>query len=153
MPLRVLEEESARARADRAERVLVEVERGQHEHPRFGKRFYDRLGRGDPVQPRHPDVHQHDVRSVLSRSPDGLLAIACLADHDHVGFRFEHQAEADADEFLIIDEEYADGVGHGASSISSTVAPEATCSDATGSSARRTHRSSPTGPECSVPFT
>ena len=61
---RVLEQEAARADAQRVVDVLARAERREHEHrgaePRVAE---DRLGRAQPVELRHPDVHEHDVGS------------------------------------------------------------------------------------------
>ena len=51
--------------------VLVEVERGQHQHPRRRRAelFDEPRGRGDAVQHRHPDVHHDDIGSMHPRRP------------------------------------------------------------------------------------
>ena len=59
---RVLEQEAARPRLDRAVDVLVEVEGGQHDDPRrVVASAQDLLGRREPVELGHPDVHEHHV--------------------------------------------------------------------------------------------
>ena len=68
--LDVLEQEAGRAGAQRAEDVLVELEGGQHQDPGPGQgRVRRDLGGGlEPVEPRHPDVHQHHVGPGLGAS-------------------------------------------------------------------------------------
>ena len=55
----VLGDEAAGAGAQRLDDVLVEAERRQHQHAMVGQPL-DRL---DPVEVRHPDVHQDHVRA------------------------------------------------------------------------------------------
>jgi hypothetical protein len=73
----VLEQKAAGAGAQRLDDVLVEPEGRQDQHAlsrESPRRF-------DPVDPRHPDVHQDDVGCELSRGSDGFLAVACLGHH------------------------------------------------------------------------
>jgi len=56
-----LEQEPARAGPQRAEHVLVEIERGQDQHPRRRPADRDPPGGLDAVQHRHADVHEHHV--------------------------------------------------------------------------------------------
>ena len=66
--LDVLEQEAARARAQRLEDVLVEVERGEDQDraPRIAGR-HEPPGRLDAVHARHPDVHQDHVGQLRGR--------------------------------------------------------------------------------------
>ena len=85
--LGVLDQEPRRTPADRLGDVLVELERGHDDHaharrPRFGD---DPPGRGQAVGPRHPDVHQHDVRQQLEGQPHGLVPGRRLPDDRQVG--------------------------------------------------------------------
>jgi len=57
----VFQQEAAGPRLEPGECVLVQVERGQHQQPRLLPGGADPPGRLDPVQPRHPHVHHHDV--------------------------------------------------------------------------------------------
>ena len=62
----VFEHEAACSGAERFVDVLVEVKRGEHEHPRWliGRGAVKDLPSGfQSVHHRHPDVHQHDVGS------------------------------------------------------------------------------------------
>ena len=79
---RVLEQEPAGARAQRLVDHLVEVERGQHEHPRRRRvSACEPTRRLDAVDVGHADVHEHDVRPQLGRERDRSRAVAGLADH------------------------------------------------------------------------
>jgi hypothetical protein len=68
----------------------------------------------------HPDVHQKDVRAQPFGFRDGLYAVCGLAD-DVDAARGEDEAEAGADELLVVGDEDArgaavgDGFGHGRS--------------------------------------
>ena len=81
---RVLEQEAARAGAQRLVDVLVEVEGGEHEHarPAGAARCAASPRRR---RARHPDVHEHDVRATLARAGDRLRPVARLADDLDVG--------------------------------------------------------------------
>ena len=77
---RVLQQEAAGAGAQRLVDVVVEVERGEDQHPRVGRRAArDLPGRRDAVEDRHPHVHQdhvgraraRGVRPPRARSPPG----------------------------------------------------------------------------------
>ena len=68
--LGVLDQEAAGPGAERLEDVLVELEGGQHDHPRCrpGRVGGDPPGRLEPVDARHPDVHQHHVGLQVART-------------------------------------------------------------------------------------
>ena len=149
MALRVLQQEPTRARADRSERVLVEIERGQNEHLGLRVVADDRLGGGDAVQLRHPDVHEHQVGGEQGGLRDRRLAVAGLTDHHDVFLRVEHHPEPDSDELLVIHQQHRDRIRHPSSSIVSRraagVRPEV------GSTARRTHRPPSAGADRTIP--
>lgn len=97
----VFEQEAARTSLDRGEDVLVQIEGGQHQHADLGSLREQPAGGLDAVQPRHPDIHEHDVRSGLERLLDTLYAIAGLSDDDETG-SFQDHREADPHQFLIV---------------------------------------------------
>ena len=103
----VLEQEAAGAGAQRGEHVLVEVERRQDDHPRgrVAAALDQQPRRRDAVEPRHADVHQHDVggrdRELLER----VAAVLGLADDRHVRLRVDHHPQTRAHERLVVDEE------------------------------------------------
>ena len=64
---RVLQQETGGPRTQGPENVLIQVEHGQHQHTDFGQTWVadDGTGRRDPIELRHADVHQHDIRHQL----------------------------------------------------------------------------------------
>ena len=64
-----------------AQDQLVGVERRQHDHRRRVRLGAHQPGRGDAVEPRHADVHQHDVGPVAVDRGQHLVAVGRLADH------------------------------------------------------------------------
>jgi hypothetical protein len=105
---RVLEQEAARAGAQRSVHVLVEVEGGEHEHARRVFVSVDDLaGRLDAVHVRHADVHQHHIRIELAGERDRLGAVCGLADDLDVGFGAQDHPEAAAHKLLVVREQDA----------------------------------------------
>jgi len=96
---------------ERAVDVLVEVERREHEHPGRILLLEQEAGRGDPVQLRHPYVHQDDIRLQLARQRHGLLAVSSLADDVDLRIGAQDHAEARADEPLVVGQEDRDHSG------------------------------------------
>src|SRR5581483_2248369 len=88
--------------------VLVQVERGQHQHPDVGSGADDLPGGLEAVHHRHPDVHQHDVRPVLEHRRDGRRAVRRLA-RDLEARRLQDQPEPAADQRLVVGDHYAHG--------------------------------------------
>ena len=108
--LGVLEQESARARPQGLEDVLVQPEiREDHDahivEPLVGD---DLPGGFQPVQDGHLDVHQRDVRVVLGRQRDRLPPVSGLGDDLDVVFRLEQRADAAADQHLIVGQQDPD---------------------------------------------
>ena len=102
----------------RGEDLVVLGEAGQGDHLRAIGCCPD-LARGlDAVQPRHDQVHQHDVRSQGLRQPDALVAVAGLAHDRHVGLQLEEGAQALPHHLVIVHDQEADrgcsasGTGH-----------------------------------------
>ena len=62
-------------------------------------------GRGQPVEPRHPDVHQHDVGPAAAHRLDGVGAVVGLADHGDVVGRLEDHPQPGPDQRLVVDDE------------------------------------------------
>ena len=88
----VLEQEPARAGPQRRVDVLVEVERGQHEHPRGRAGGDDPPGRLDPVQPGIRTSISTTSGSQRGGHRHRLRAVAGLADHLEVRLGLEHHA-------------------------------------------------------------
>jgi hypothetical protein len=84
----VLEQEPAGPGAQRGVNVLVQVIRGQDDHPdlvpagRASRPVQDAAGGRQPVEHWHPHVHQHDVRLERTGQRHGLLAVARLVMAD-----------------------------------------------------------------------
>jgi len=108
----VLEQEAARARAQRVVDVLVEVEGREHENGdgvlviALGDDAPRRL---EAVDAGHPYVHQHDVGPPLAHEVDRVRAIAGLAGDDDAGLGVEDRSEAGAHERLVIRDQDRDG--------------------------------------------
>ena len=63
-------------------------------------------GGGDPVEPRHADVHQHHVRAQPARLADRLAAVGGLPEHLDPLAPLEDRAQADADEVLVVGDQH-----------------------------------------------
>src|SRR3954447_13369640 len=120
-PSHVLEQERARAGAQGVVDVLVEIERRQDDDARVQTCGDDAPRRLDPVDLRHPDVHENDVRSEVASERSGFGAVRRLADHVHAG-ELEDQAETRPDELLVVREQDADH-GRTSGSVARTVKP------------------------------
>ena len=57
----------------------------------------------DPVDPRHPDVHQHEIRPQRRRHRDGVLAAGGLTDDAEAGRRADDLADETAERGVIVD--------------------------------------------------
>ena len=91
---------------------LRPVEGGQHDDPGIAGRRGDAPGGLDPVQPGHPDVHQHDVGAGRPGEVDGLATVGGLAHHGEVVLGAEDHPEPRPHELLVVGEEDR---GHGTS--------------------------------------
>ena len=93
----VLEQEAAGPGPQRLIDVVVEVEGGKHQHPRrvrAGRGAEDLAGRLQPVQHRHPHVHQDNVRVQLPRLAHRVGAISRLAHHQQARLGGKYRGEA-----------------------------------------------------------
>ena len=83
----VLQQETGGTRPQCSEDILVQAEHRQHQHPGFGQARVtgDGAGRSDPVQLRHADVHQHDIRCQLAGDRHGLDTGGSLRDDPDAG--------------------------------------------------------------------
>ena len=131
----VLEQEAAGARLKGRVDVLVEVERRQDHDPRratrraVGGRPSEPARRLEPIEARHPDVHQDDVGRVAPRQADGGLAVRRLGDDLDVGLRLEDHAEPGPDQRLVVgDQDAKASGGHGISE--SGIGPDSSGSQA-----------------------
>ena len=104
---RVFEHEAARAGAQRVVDVVVEPECRQDQDAGRGLVTGDAAGRLDPVEHGHANVHQHDVGPEPACLGDGVFAVDGLADDGRVRLVLEDLAQADADERLVVGDQYA----------------------------------------------
>src|SRR5690606_40065766 len=65
--------------------------------------------RGDAVEPRHAYVHQHDVGAGGGDGGGHVRAVGHLADDLEVRLAVDDDAQASANEGLVVDEQDADG--------------------------------------------
>src|ERR1700735_2923206 len=81
---RVLQQEAARPCPQRPEHVLVQLEGRQHDDlGRFAQRG-NALGRVDPVEPRHANVHQHNIGPVRGDACNRRRPVSRLANHAQI---------------------------------------------------------------------
>ncbi len=102
----VLQQEATGAGAERLHHVLVEIERGQHEHLRrtVPARPRDLTRRLDAVHPRHPDVHQHHIGLQRPHLVERLEAVTGLSHHREITLRLQDHPEAGAQQRLVVDQ-------------------------------------------------
>jgi hypothetical protein len=100
-----LEQEARGAGAQRLEDVGVLVEGGEDQHARLRRRQREDLaGRGQAVEARHADVHQHDVGAQARGERHRLVTVGGLAHHLEVGLGAQDHAKARAHELLVVGE-------------------------------------------------
>ena len=123
LPGSVLEEESRRTCSHRLVDVLVEVERGQHEHS-CESRVGDQPGGLDAVHGGHADVHHDHVRELPSRDLDGRLAVGSCAHDLDVWLRVEDGCQAVTHHLLIVGHDHAcHGTAWGVGRVAQTRKP------------------------------
>ena len=107
--------------------MVVGVEGGQHDHRGRVLAGAQLLGGGEPVHPRHPDVHQHDVGRVGVDRGGHLGAVGDLGHHADVVGAGQHHRQRRAHERVVVDEQDADRraahAGHGSQARSSKSPP------------------------------
>ena len=108
--LGVLHEEAARAGADRAGDVLVQLER-RDDHDaddRSAGISRDLLGRPEAIAIGHADVEERDIDRRLVQRAQERFAAGCLRDDLDVGLRVQQRAEAGADQLVVVCERDSD---------------------------------------------
>ena len=76
---------------------------GREDEHFAGQALLDDLARGlEPVQLRHGDIHDDDIRGELLRHVDGLAAIFGLADHFDVGFGGKEGTDSLAHDRMVV---------------------------------------------------
>src|SRR5580704_17937973 len=105
-----LQREAARSGPQRLKNVLVQVERGEDQHPGHARALAggDLPGGLDTVHHRHPDVHHDDVRPEARSDLDGLAAVARLTDDLQVVLRVDERGERGTEQRLVVDDEDPD---------------------------------------------
>src|SRR5918996_1239356 len=98
----LLQEVPGRAGLDRVVQVRFLVAVRQDEDLHVREMFLDLLRRLDARTPRHPHVHQHDVRHQLGSALDRLVPVVGLADHLDVGLSPEDHLQASAEQGMIV---------------------------------------------------
>jgi hypothetical protein len=104
----VLEDEAARARLQRLVDVLVEVEGRKHEDPRRRVGVENPPRRLEPVELRHPNVHQDHRRAKPGGLVDSFEPVLRLRDDLDVRLLRKQHPEAGPHHRLIVRDEYAD---------------------------------------------
>ena len=122
-----LEQEPGGARLERLVDGLVAVEGREDEDLRRRPARNDTPGRLEPVEPRHPDVHQHDVGLELAHDPERLLTVLGLTDDLDVLLRLEDHPEPGADQRLVVDDQHADHDGAPSGRLARTRKPPVGC--------------------------
>lgn len=106
----VFEDEPAGARTQGCEDVVVPLERGEHDHAHRGQ-----FGVGgdaaqdlETIPAWHPDVEQHDVRSLAADEAEAALAVVGLAHERDVVLDREPGFRAHPDQALVVHDDEAD---------------------------------------------
>src|SRR5262249_10136362 len=130
--LGVFQQESARARPQRAEDVLVEAEVGEDHDAHAVQALVraDLPGGPEAVKTRHLNVHERDVRAVLGGQRDRVLPVDGLGDHLDVVFRLEQRPDAATDQRLVVGQQDPDQDGARAGSSARTWKPPSPCGPA-----------------------
>ena len=105
-PLRrlALQQVAGRAGADRAEQVLLGAGGGQDDDFAAGGRGAQPRQRCQPVEARHREIEQNEVRLELGREPERLGAVGRLADDIEAALG-EQRREGVAREGMVVDDE------------------------------------------------
>jgi hypothetical protein len=104
----VLEQEAGRTSPQRVDDVLVEVVRRQDQHAGRVAELVEPARRLDAVHARHPDVHEDDVGPQRPHLRQRDLAVGGLTDHLDVRLGLQDEAEAGAQQRLVVDQQDAD---------------------------------------------
>jgi hypothetical protein len=81
---------------------------GEHDDPDIELHEADPPDRLESADTRHQQIHQHDVGAQFAGGGDGCLAIVRLAHHLQSLVPFEHPAQAEPEQPVIVDQQYAD---------------------------------------------
>ncbi|SNQ45832.1 hypothetical protein FRACA_1140006 [Frankia canadensis] len=106
----LLQQVAHRPRLDRVVEVGLLVTDRQHHDLRARHRFLDGAGRVDSAAPRHPHVHEHNVRGHLLRHGHCLGTIRGLADDLDVNLLAEHHLQPATEQCVVVDDEHPDRI-------------------------------------------
>jgi hypothetical protein len=104
----VLEDEAARPGPEGLVDLLIQIERGEDEHPCRAIRRQDASGRFEAVELGHADIHRDDGGMNTRSLVDRLETVACLGDDLDVVFAGQQHAEAGSNHRLVIRDKQAD---------------------------------------------
>ena len=110
----VLENVAAAAGAEDFVEVGVIVVHGEGDDADGGEEVVDASGGGDAVEFGHADVHDDDLGLEFFGEGDGFEAVFGFADDFEVGFGVEEEADAAADDGVVIGEEDVSDAAGGA---------------------------------------
>ena len=107
------------AGTQRGQDELLIIEGGQDQNPQRGSgRCGTQLANGtDPVQDRHPQIHEHKVGPCVEtgvssgQTLDGLTPVDGLQNHLHVGLCGHESTEGADQQRLIVDNSHPDNTG------------------------------------------
>jgi hypothetical protein len=108
----VLREVPAGACLERVQDRLVVGVGGEDDDLGLGLGSADLPGRLDAVKPRHPQVHQHDVRAVACGEQHGLFAVGRRGDRLDPRGELQQRHQPFAHDRLIVDDQDPDRVTH-----------------------------------------
>ena len=103
----VFQDVRLRARLQRPLDLVVGVVGRQDDHERARIALANSSHDFDAFHPRHPQVEQHHIGTMLLPRLDGLDAIAGLGDHFEIGFLIDDVGDAGPEQRVVVDEEHA----------------------------------------------
>ena len=86
--------------------VLIGVVGGQNDDRRVGGAGGELLGSPEPIEHRHPDIHQEHVSFL--EAIEGLLAVMGLTCDGDIRGTPENHGQAGADQCVVVDDAYPD---------------------------------------------
>ena len=108
LPARVLQKVTARPGTQDVERIFLVLVDGQDDDFRLRMVLFDDLCRPYPVQFRHRDIHEDNVRLAFLDEPHGVLPVGSFpGDREFRGSPQEHP-QAAPDDVMVIGDEYPD---------------------------------------------
>ncbi len=109
----VLEQVGANAHAQRVRQVFARVAHRQDHHRDVEPVVLERLHEPQPVDRRHAQVRDHQVRPVRLDQRQRLAGVAGGRDDLHAGAQLEQLAQAPPAQRVVVDQQYAQRFSHG----------------------------------------